>query len=267
MNNTILLFLKSFLVGVGKIIPGLSGAMIAMSLGIYEKGLDAICCIRKNIKFLIICGLGILIAVFLLGNLIKYLIENYYLVTMLLFSGMILGGISWQKKQNLTRKDLIIILLFLLTLIIFLKYKNSFVNFEINKINIITIANLIFAGFIDAFSTIIPGISGTALLIMFGYYEIIINTFSNIFCLQNMFILFFFLLGFITGIFLVTKLVKIMLKKCRKEFYLIVNMLAIFSFLNIIIKTLYKNYNYYEIVIGLIMLLIGYKFTKKMIKN
>ena len=94
------------MVGVGKIIPGLSGAMIAMSLGIYEKGLDAICCIRKNIKFLIICGLGILIAVFLLGNLIKYLIENYYLVTMLLFSGMILGGISWQEtKFNKKRLD------------------------------------------------------------------------------------------------------------------------------------------------------------------
>ena len=38
MKEFIILVLKGILIGIGKIIPGVSGAMIAITLGIYEKG-------------------------------------------------------------------------------------------------------------------------------------------------------------------------------------------------------------------------------------
>ena len=44
------LILKGFLIGIGKIIPGVSGSMLAMSLGVYEKGIEILSNLTKEIR-------------------------------------------------------------------------------------------------------------------------------------------------------------------------------------------------------------------------
>ena len=110
MKNIIINLLKGIVIGIGKIIPGVSGAVIAISLGVYEKGLEAITKINKeNIKFLINIGSGIVISIILFSKLILYFMNNYYLPTMLLFIGLIIGGTFELKKiSNLIEKSILL---------------------------------------------------------------------------------------------------------------------------------------------------------------
>ena len=99
-----MLFIKGLIIGIGKIIPGVSGLVIAISFGLYEKGIDAINNyfgnVKENTKFLLVLGSGILLSIILMSNLIKILLNKYYFLTMLLFIGLISGGIPSLFSKN-----------------------------------------------------------------------------------------------------------------------------------------------------------------------
>ena len=75
------LILIGFIVGIGKIIPGVSGAMLAMMLGVYEKVIDAITNffgdVRNNTFFLMKFGLGVILAIVIFSKFILFLLHNY----------------------------------------------------------------------------------------------------------------------------------------------------------------------------------------------
>lgn len=81
MKNLVLFF-NGIIIGVGKIIPGLSGSMIMMILGLYERAIDAISNyfddIVENTKFLALIGSGILISIVLISKLIKVALNNHF---------------------------------------------------------------------------------------------------------------------------------------------------------------------------------------------
>ena len=97
MKKNLVLFLKGIIIGIGKTIPGVSGASLSISLGVYEQLISSMANIfketKKNLKFLLIIGSGIIISIMLSSNLIMHCLDNYYLPTMLLFIGMIIGCI------------------------------------------------------------------------------------------------------------------------------------------------------------------------------
>ena len=101
--NYLKLVLKGFIVGLGKIIPGVSGGMLAIVLGVYEDSVQAIAHFfkdfRKNIFFLGTLGIGVLLAITFMSNIIEFSLENYYLPTMLLFIGLMLGGSKSLKRE------------------------------------------------------------------------------------------------------------------------------------------------------------------------
>ena len=109
------LFIKGFIIGIAKIIPGVSGAMIAVSFSIYDKLIDAITHFfddwKKNIKFLLVFGGGIVLSIVCFSNIVRYFIGNYYFVTMMLFIGLIVGGTySFSRDIEYGFKNVIIIL-------------------------------------------------------------------------------------------------------------------------------------------------------------
>ena len=91
------LFIKGLIIGIGQIIPGVSGGMLAISLGLYEKGINAISNffsnVKENLKFLVPIALGIITSILYISKVIKYFLSAYYLPTMLLFIGLIVGGV------------------------------------------------------------------------------------------------------------------------------------------------------------------------------
>lgn len=260
-------FLKGIIIGLGKVIPGVSGAMLAASLGIYEKGLEILSNLKtqllKNIKFVLSIGLGILSAMVLGSNLILYLLNNHYLITMFCFMGMIIGGVKPLYNKIYKEFNIRNLLIFLISFFAIILL--SLVKIQVKNANSAFIYAL--SGISEAVSTIVPGISGTALLMLIGTYDGIMKCFANLFdasvILKNLIILIPFMVGFIVGVIGVSKILNNLLKKHKvNTCYAIIG----FSFSSIVImfvQTLNKNYSLLEIILSFIFFIIGYEVTTR----
>ena len=222
--QSIMLILKGFVIGIGKIVPGVSGSLIAFLLGIYEKAIDSVTNffsdIKNNILFLSKVGLGVVLSIILLSRIIIIMLNNYYSYTLALFIGLICGTVPFVlKKVKITKKKntVYIFLAILLTI--------SLNNLKTN--NVYIPSNTIFdylyigiIGFIDALTMIIPGISGTATFMMLGCYNFVLKIFSNPFFSITYSLLFG--IGLLIGIIVVSKFVSYMLNRFPEQFFLII---------------------------------------------
>lgn len=254
-----ILIFKGFIIGMGKIIPGVSGAMLAITLGVYDEGIYAINNFFKNIKkntfFLGLLAIGIVLSIVIFSNFIKIALENYYLPTMLLFIGLISGCIPDvynDVKEEKKLKNIIIMSIPCLILLVL-----NGLNWNLNIENP-TFIFLIIIGIIEAATMVIPGISGTAILMMIGCYELVIDAFSIV----DMKILFPFGIGIIIGVILLVKIINYFLTKYRIETYWTILGFAIVSVIMLIFQTLQYNYTAGNILISLILLIIGYTISR-----
>lgn len=263
------LFIQGFIVGIGKIIPGVSGAMFAMMFGIYEKALDIISNLRtklmKNLKYMLILAISIGLAIIFGSSIIKKCLENYYLSTMLLFIGMMVGGIKPLMRnvkgrkldtRSLVSAIIVVTILFLISLI------DGVEKTEVLEKTPLVFIILIFAGFLDAFATVVPGICGTALLMILGYYNTVIGALSDLFNFSNLgtnlFILIPFGIGLFSGVFLISKLINYLFKNYKTETYYSIIGFALMSIVLLILEVLEKTYVMNEIIIALVLFVIGY---------
>ena len=103
-----MLFIKGIIIGIGKIIPGVSGSMLAISLGVYQNMIDSINCFFvkpvENAKFLSKIGIGILISILLFSKIIVKSLEISYIVTIFFFIGLIIGSLE-DLKYNIDKKN------------------------------------------------------------------------------------------------------------------------------------------------------------------
>jgi len=256
-----ILILKGFIIGIGKIIPGVSGAMLAISLGVYDKGICSINNffkdIKKNTSFLGLLGIGIVLSIVIFSNLIKIALKNHYLPTMLLFVGLIAGCIPNVYNDVKEKKNLKNIVIMSIPCLILLFLNSIKWNLNINDPSIIF---LIIIGIIEAATMIIPGISGTAIMMMIGCYELVIDAFSKI----DMEILFPFGIGIIIGGILLVKIINYFLIKYRTETHWTILGFAIISVAMLIFQTIQYNYTISNIIISLILLIIGYIISRSL---
>lgn len=237
-------------------------------MGIYEKGLEILSNLKKmlfcNIKFVFFVGLGILVAMVFGSKLIIYFLNKHYLVTMFCFIGMIIGGIKPIFNNIYKELDLkkIIYLLFAFFSIILL----SIVKFTGNNTN--NIFTYFISGISEAISTIVPGISGTALLMVIGTYNEIMNVFSNLFnfslILKNLAVIIPFLFGLIIGVIFISKLINYLFKKYRINTYYAIMGFSLASVFLMFIQTLNRRYSISEILLAFITFILGYVITIKL---
>ena len=105
-----MLFIKGLIIGIGKVMPGVSGALLAINFKVYDRLVESLVNFfsdwKKNLRFLLELGLGIIIAIILFSNGIRYLLNNYNFLMMMLFMGLIGGGsynyirsVNYEKKE------------------------------------------------------------------------------------------------------------------------------------------------------------------------
>lgn len=168
-------FLKSIIVGLGAIAPGLSGSVLMVILGLYTKTINAIATLfkdfKKNIIYLMPLGLGIVVGIVIFSNLINYLINNHELPTRLAFFGLLIGTIPLfykeiKKEEALTSKHywLILIALSLGLSFVFL-FKTNLNAVDLN------IFQAFCLGFFGISAMVVPGIDGASLLSALGLYQ------------------------------------------------------------------------------------------------
>lgn len=256
-----MLFLKGLLVGIGKILPGVSGSLMAISMNIYEPLLISISEIikkpKQSIKYLFPIISGIIISLCIFSNILKLLINKYYFPILLLFIGLIIGSTDLSLKEfknKKTSKIIIFITIIIITLSI------NYLTLNINIKN--TFINNIFLGLIEAISTIIPGISGTAIFIVLKKYEQILNMLSS--PLNNLNMLIPFIIGIIIGILLISKIITYLLRKHPILFMVIIKAFTLSTLIIMFINTLKINKTISEIIIGEILLIIGCILSKKL---
>lgn len=225
MKDTILLVLKGFLLGIANVIPGVSGGTLALTLGIYQDLIGAISHLfknlKKNLKFLIPLGIGMVIAILLGSKVITFCLDKFALPTTLFFIGLIVGGIPLlTKKVKGRRLKPLNLAVFLLTfgivmIMTFLNAGNNAV--DLSNMSVIQFILLMIVGMVAAATMVIPGVSGSFVLMLLGYYKPVMATLGNLtdFSLlgHNILVLAPFGIGLLIGIVGIAKLIEFLLKK------------------------------------------------------
>lgn len=262
MKKNLILFLKGIIIGIGKIIPGVSGAMLSISLGVYEQMITSMANIfnetKKNLQFLLVIGSGIIISIMLSSKLIMYCLDNFYLPTMLLFIGMIIGcipDITKIAKKSVTRKNVILMLIPFIILLLINIFSNNAFNVSTNFFNLILI------GIVEALTMIIPGVSGSAILMMLGVYETIINSLSSF---NHLDILIPFIIGIIIGVITLSKILSQLFKKYNIACYYVILGFSIATIFVLLGNIFVISYSFYELFKGLLFMILGLFISYKL---
>ena len=260
----LILILKGMIIGIANIIPGVSGGTLMITLGIYQEVIETISHffknIKKSLKLVIPLGIGMILSILILSKIISICLEKFPFPTTFFFIGLIIGGIPliW-KKVSASKYKYSNWLVFLITFGIiitftFLKSGNYVVSFE--NMSLTSYFGLFIVGMISAATMVIPGISGSFVLMLVGYYEPIVNTIKDLtnFSLltHNLLILVPFGLGIVIGIVLVAKLIEWLLNKYPIKTYYGVLGFVVASLISIIMPLLSNSATIMELIISII---------------
>lgn len=275
MKETVKLIIKGFLLGIANIIPGVSGGTLAITMGIYEDLIGTISHFfknfKKNIQFLVPLGIGIVTSVLLMSKLISFCLDKFPFPTTLFFIGLIIGGIPliFKKVKGVKLKPtnaLLFLLTFgLIMLMTFLNEGNTVVSLA--NISALQVFLLFLVGMVAAATMVIPGVSGSFVLMLLGYYKPIVSTISNLtkFNLlgHNILVLAPFGIGVLVGIVLIAKLIEFLFSKYEVPTYYAILGFIVSSVVGLGIGLIGTPLTLIQLIIGIILFIlasiIGYK--------
>ena len=198
MLEAIKLFFVGIILGVANIIPGVSGGTLAVVFNIYDRIIGLISLNIKKIisewKFILPIGLGMVAGIIGFSKVITFLFENYPMQTNLFFVGIIAGSIplvlrkinsSIQETQVKKNKKpyvstVISFLVALAVMIVMAFFKDiSGSSIIYTELSVKLFFILMISGAVGAVAMIIPGISGSFLMLALGTYATIIGSLSD----------------------------------------------------------------------------------------
>ena len=228
MLHWILDILRGAVIGVSNIIPGVSGGTMAVSMGIYDRVIYAVNNLfkqfKKNFRDLLPIIIGVLIGLFAFAALIGTLlgtksseIPMTRLPTNFAFIGLILGGLpAIYKRVNMKSARIpgVILFLIFLALVVVLPLLNPPEARTVDH-SIGTILLMIPLGAIASSTMVVPGISGSMILMLLGYYNPVINAMNDLRGgdWSSLAILLPYVVGLLIGIVCIAKLMNYLLKK------------------------------------------------------
>ena len=262
-------FLKGAAIGMDFVLPGISGAALAVVFGLYERIVDFIANITKNffknVLFFIPVGIGGLLGIYLISHPISFLKENYLTPFLWFFVGAILGTMPelWRKSGEKGRKPFhvaLMVFVFVVGTVLFLLTLGRSLGIEPNPVM------AFFIGAAVALIIFIPGFSSSTFLLLFGLYDIVIHSYKNF--SENLSFLIPFALGILIFVFPFSKGIEFMIKKVYSGFYhVIVGFVLASAVLVVAIASGWRQeggyYNYLQIgsAACLITLIAGAAFS------
>ena len=183
---------------------------------------------------------------------------------MFLFIGLIIGSLGDINKEIDKKNNYIALISFVIVTILGLININNDVNITNPILNFLF---FILVGFIDALTMVIPGISGTATLMMVGAYNSLMELFSNLLnfnlFLDNIKLLIPFIIGLGLGIIITVKLINYLFKNFKSKTYSAIQGFCISTIVLMAIKCFNTEYTLFNLIIAFIILFIGILLTKK----
>ncbi len=239
------LFFKGIIVGIANVIPGVSGGTIAVVLHIFDRLIEAInhftSNIKKHIMFLLPLILGAGFGILAFSVLINYTLTNFSLPTCGFFAGLVAGSVpliySMAKSKRPSDKsnlNYIIYTVLSFALVIFLATIKTPESSEVivGDVSFSLMVKALIGGIIASAAMIIPGVSGSFMLVLMGLYNVVIGYVALIkdflltwdfnilisiikFCLPLG-------IGVIIGAILISKLIEFLMNKYHTQTYYII---------------------------------------------
>lgn len=267
--------LRGVVIGVANIIPGVSGGTMMVSMGIYDTLIHCITHLfsefKQSIKTLLPYAIGMVLGIVALASVLEFLFDAYPLPTYTAFIGLILGGLS-PLLQKVDRKKLnalsIGVFVLFFALIVVMALTGDVTNPETLSLNVGQVLLLVVIGCIASATMIIPGVSGSMVLMLLGYYTPILNAINNLkdavfafdfaAMINPVFTLMPFGIGIVLGIFGVAKLIEWLLSRFPTPTYCGVLGLVIASPVAILLRANLTGVTAGIVVVSLITFAIGF---------
>ncbi len=279
-------FFKGMVVGVANIIPGVSGGTMMVSMGIYDKLIYCITHLfskfKENLKFLLPIFIGAGVALLGLSFVIEPAFEYFPLPTNLLFIGLIFGGIPAILKRlkdengkiGIKFSYLVLFALFAALVVIMAIFKDATGTEAILGTDLWSLIKLFGVGIIASATMVIPGVSGSMMLLLLGYYNPIIETINSFVkavvafdfaaIWSNTLILIPSGLGVVFGIFAIAKVIEIVLSKFPfHTFWAILGLVAA-SPVGIIIASGITSVSVLSVIASVVTFAIGFVVSMKL---
>ena len=254
--ETIKHFLKGIIAGVGGIAPGLSGSVLLVIMGLYEKTVGALGTLfkhfKKNVKFLLPVCLGMACGVLLFSKIVDFLLENFETPTRFTFLGLVLGTIPLfyrqvRKKGFRSCYYFVMLIAGLAGLMLFGMNKALFP--QITDPNFF---QKVFLGVAVAGSSIVPGVDSAVIMSSLGLYELYVSSIANL----DFGVLLPALIGLILGAAAISAGMNFLLKKAYTLTFSIIFGLFI-SIIPNILQDCYKINNLWDGTVAIAFALAG----------
>lgn len=228
-KKMISIFLRGLLMGISDIMPGISGGTIALITGIYDRLIGSISKIKFmflkplfkgnfskfkqelfeeiDFKFFIPLLLGIAISLFTMAGIIDFLLDDYAAFTYSFFAGLILASVIILYKQldALNIKTILITIIFAVLGYLFV---------GLNPIQAAHSFPVLFiSGFISICAMLLPGISGSSVLLLLGQYEYMVTVLHKLQIVD----LLVFIVGAALGFVSMSRVIKFLLENYKSE--------------------------------------------------
>ncbi|WP_026703009.1 DUF368 domain-containing protein [Salibacterium aidingense] len=182
--------LRGMAMGASDIIPGVSGGTIALVLGIYHRLIAAVNNFfsrrwKEQLGFFIPLGIGIGLAVFSLSSMLEWLLASYPQPTFFLFLGLILGTIPFllreaDYKRTFTGKHYVVLAAAAVLVILSGMFRGD-EGAVMQSLSFSDYLLLFFSGWLASTAMILPGVSGSFILLILGVYSTVIHAVSSLY--------------------------------------------------------------------------------------
>lgn len=283
MKEFIVNILRGMVIGIANVIPGVSGGTMMVSMGIYDKLILVLTHFIKRMKeaiaLLVPILVGMLLSIAIFAKIFsEILFPRFPLQTNLFFIGLILGGlpvIYGKVKGNTIRiPQIIAFVLFFVMVVGFAIVGEGGGSSADISFSVGNVIKLLGVGIIAAATMVIPGVSGSMIMMILGYYNTIIDTINDFInalkafdiaaMLDTFVVLVPFGIGVLVGIVAVAKLIEFMLKKYPLVTYWAIIGLIVASPFAILIMMEVGAIGVVEILTGIVLLAVGFLISLKL---
>lgn len=263
--------LRGFGMGLSDLVPGVSGGTIALLLGIYDDFIRSVSGLFSkrfwpSLRFLLPIVIGMGLAIISFSSLINYLLSEHTIVTMFFFLGLIIGIVPYLLKISNVKENfdvrhygLVLLGIVILVVITLLNGGNKHGG-ESLDLSMGLVVKYFIAGIFASSAMLLPGISGSFMLLVFGAYGTVTFAISELvsFNFSALPIILIVGLGIITGFLLSSKLIQYLLNHFTYLTYAMI--------LGFVIGSLYAVFpglpsSIGEWVLALITLVIGFAIS------
>lgn len=274
--------LKGMVMGVANIIPGVSGGTMAVSMGIYDKMIHSVTHLfkefKESMKFLIPIFLGIGIALVGLSFIIEPAFAYFPLQTNCLFIGLIVGGLPAvikKVKGKGVRASYIIPFLIFFALVVSMAAVGEKEGAAADlSFNLWSVIKLFGVGIIASATMVIPGVSGSMMLLLMGYYNPVVSSIKNFVTalaafdingiLKECGVLVPMGIGIVVGIFAIAKIIEILFEKFPIQAYWAIIGLIVASPFAIFLLAETVTITILSVLVSVITFIVGFVIAMKL---